>query len=87
MPKGNVEPLTKPAVGLDVTEGVMPVVQLSETVGAVHVATADVPVVGTVILAGQFAKVGGATSFAQGFVTVTVKVQGTALLFAASFAA
>ena len=66
MPKGNAEPLTKPAVGLDVTEGVMPVVQLSETVGAVHVAIAVVPVVGTVILAGQFANVGATISDAQG---------------------
>ena len=64
------------------------VVQLSETVGTVHVATAVVPVVVKLIFAGHAAKVGGIISGEHGFVavTVTVKTHGTALLFAASFA-
>ena len=87
-PIGNAEPTVNPAVGLVVTEGVIFVVQLSVIVGIVHVATAVVPVAVKEILAGQFVIVGGKTSGEQGFAadTVTVNIQGNALLFAASFA-
>jgi hypothetical protein len=88
VPIGNAEPLTKPAVGALVTEGVIFVVQLSVTVGVVHIAPAVVPVVVKLVFAGQFVIVGGATSGEQELLplTVTVKAHGVALLFAASFA-
>ena len=61
VPIGKHEPLVKPAVGAELTdtEGV---VQLSVAVGAVQVAVPQSAVVVTLILAGQFVKVGGVTS-------------------------
>ena len=44
-PIENADPLAKPAVGLEIRVGVTLAVQLSETVGAVQVTTAVVPVV------------------------------------------
>ena len=87
-PIGKSEPLTKPAVGALDTEGVIFAVQISETVGAIQVAAAVELAVVKLILAGQLEKTGGVTSGEQGlFVdTVTVKIQGVALLFAASLA-
>ena len=73
-PIGNAEPLTKPIVGDVEKVGAIFVVQLSETVGAVHVATAVVPVVCKGIFAGQFAKVGGKISGEQGFVPVVYSI-------------
>ena len=77
MPNGNAEPRVKPAVGAEITEGVIFVVQLSETVGAVQVTTAVVPVVVTLILAGQLANVGGRMSGVQGFVPVEYSITKT----------
>ena len=56
------------------TEGVE---QLSAAVGAAQVAVPQSAVVVTLILAGQFEKVGGVTSLSHGlvFTTVTVKLQ------------
>ena len=55
------------------TEGVL---QLSVTVGATQVTSAEVPVVLTVIFAGQFVIKGGSESLMQGLATtVTLKVQ------------
>ena len=61
VPIGKQEPLVKPAVGAEVTdtEGV---VQLSAAVGAVQLAVPQSAVVVTLILAGQFVKVGDVTS-------------------------
>jgi hypothetical protein len=74
VPIGNAEPRVKPAVGALVTEGVIFVVQLSVIVGTVHVATAVVPVVVKLILAGQFVIVGGKTSGEQGFAFVVYSI-------------
>lgn len=86
MPTGKAEPLTKPAVGVVDTEGVILGVQKSETVGVVQVATAVVPAVVKLILVGQLAITGLTISGTHGFVavTVTVKIQGVAILLAAS---
>jgi hypothetical protein len=71
-----------PELWVLVTEGV---VQLSVTVGAVHVAVEEVVVTVFSMFAGQFAKTGFVVSVKHGFVTVTVKEQ-VALLFFASVA-
>ena len=54
------------------------VVQLSETVGAVHVATAVVPVVVKLIFAGHDVNVGGVTSGEQGFATIVYSITNSA---------
>ena len=87
-PIGKPEPLPKPTVGAVDIKGLTFAVQISETVGAAQVATALVLAVVKLIFVGQLEKLGGVTSGEQGlFVdTVTVKIQGVALLFAASLA-
>ena len=86
MPIGKAEPLTKPTVGVVNTEGVIFGVQKSETVGLIQVATAVVPAVVKIISTGQFTITGLTISGTHGLfaVTVTVKIQGGATLFAAS---
>ena len=82
-----VVPIGKAKPGLKLLVMVGLVVQLSVAVGAVQVATAVVPVVVKLMLAGQLAKTGGVTSLAQTLadVTTTLNVH-VALLFLASFA-
>ena len=89
MPNGNAEPLVRPTVGAEVTVAIILAVQLSLTVGAVQVTTWVLFKVVILIFAGQFVKIGGVISVVQGLllVTVTVKLHGKALLFAASLAA
>jgi hypothetical protein len=84
VPIGNAPPFVKPVVGLVAkdTEGVL---QLSVAVGAVQVATAVVPVVVKLRLAGQAVKTGGVASVAHRLVIITVKLH-VALLFLASIA-
>lgn len=86
VPVGNVPPFVKPTVGIvvNVTEGVP---QASVAVGAVHEATAVVPVVVKFILAGQAVITGGVISFVQGFVFVTTTLKRhVAVLFFVSVA-
>ena len=62
----------KPDGKLLVTEGLL---QLSVTVGATHVTDAELPVVLTVMFAGQFVIMGASESVKQGLTTtVTLKL-------------
>ena len=61
VPIGNAPPFVKPAVGLVVKETIG-ILALSVAVGAVHEATAVVPVVVKLILVWQAVKTGGVTS-------------------------
>ena len=84
VPIGNAPPLVRLTVGL-VTKATIGIPQLSVAVGAVHEATAFVPVVVKLIFSGQAVKTGFTMSVAQPSLTMTLKLH-VAVLFLASVA-
>jgi hypothetical protein len=74
VPTGKHEPIPKPDVG-EVVKDTVGVPQLSDAVGAVQLAIAQLLVVVKLIFVGQLVKVGGVASVSHGSVLVTVTVK------------